>query len=104
MKWKRKSSKGSFNFSNRSFLTTNRAKKFGIEDAPQLADVKKKSRAERFGLVNEPVQNGKNGASENSEESEELDSKKKSRAERFGLNINQKRVINILRKKRGRIV
>jgi len=68
-----------------------RAKKFGIEDAPQLADVKKKSRAERFGLVNEPVQNGKNGASENSEESEELDSKKKSRAERFGLNINQKR-------------
>merc|ERR1712021_302473 len=60
-----------------------RAKKFGIEDAPQLADVKKKSRAERFGLVNEPVQNGKNGASENSEESEELDSKKK-RSERFG--------------------
>merc|ERR1711970_875494 len=66
-----------------------RAKKFGIEDAPQLVDDKKKSRAERFGLVNEPQSNGNGNASEKSKEKEELDAKKKSRAERFGLNINQ---------------
>merc|ERR1712242_579486 len=58
-------------------------KKFGIE-APEVVNDKKKSRAERFGLV----QASKEPASA---EKDEMDAKKKSRAERFGLNINQKR-------------
>ena len=61
-----------------------RAKKFGIE-APEVINDKKKSRAERFGLV----QASKEPANA---EKDEMDAKKKSRAERFGLNINQKRV------------
>merc|ERR1712131_527351 len=56
-----------------------RAKKFGNE-APEVINDKKKSRAERFGLT------------QPSAEKDEMEAKKKSRAERFGLNINQKRV------------